>query len=120
MLVRAVIRGGRADEKLGLILGHLVGIRQRLHLILLGVAAGEILAHGLREAHDMGFCPQVDAVRLQVVGKIRVRVVGGATPTGASMTASAALSVQANIFLVISLITLEARIKLGITWVQLT
>ena len=76
MLVGAVIRGGRADECLGLCLAQSVCSRQLIDLFSLGVASREVLAHRARHVRGLGRRAKLDAVRLQVTGEVRVRIVG--------------------------------------------
>src|SRR6516165_4510072 len=62
VLARAVIRGGRADKRLGLRLGQLVRSRQLVDLVLLGVARLEVLTHRVRQVHGLGRRTEVDAM----------------------------------------------------------
>src|ERR1700739_4380981 len=76
VVLRAVIRGGRADERLGLVPVQPMRSRDLTYLVPLGVAGVEILAHRVRGLHVEGRRTQVDAVRLHEVVKVLVRLVG--------------------------------------------
>jgi hypothetical protein len=76
VVLRAVIRGGRADEHLGLPLVQPVRSSELVYLILLGVARVEIVAHHVRHVQGLGRGTKVDAVRLQEAGEVPVRLVG--------------------------------------------